>query len=228
MDLGHCRQQARDLIPAQHHGYALGGVRPADFLHPGEINAQHAFIEEEQGGERLLVRGRRGLTLIGQKRKERFNLGRPHFPRMPQAVKTNEPADPVEVSLFGADTVMRVASPLAYLVQQSGRLERWGGEGLHGHHPVTECIYSNTSGAGNARQPDALCRTQGRRRFPSVNRLAAQLFTFKCSGRPLTRRAFLCLFGKLLSGHSKSWPLNPLRPEKPGHLLTGFSRSCFL
>jgi len=66
------------------------------------------------------------------------------------------------------------------------------------------------------------------RRFPLVNRLTAQLFTFKYSGRPLTRRAFLCPFEKLLSGQSESWPLNPLRSEESGHLLTGFLRSCFL
>ena len=69
---------------------------------------------------------------IGQPGQERFDFRRTHLARVAQAVEPDEPAHPVDIRALGAQTVVGVAQPLAQLVEQAGRAQRWRGAGYHG------------------------------------------------------------------------------------------------
>ena len=60
---------------------------------------------------------------VGQKN---LDLICTHRCRMPLAVKTDEAFNPVDVSLFSADTVMPKADPVAYLAEQARGRRRYG------------------------------------------------------------------------------------------------------
>ena len=69
---------------------------------------------------------------IGQPGQERFDFRRTHLARVAQAVEPDEPAHPVDIRALGAQTVVGIAQPLAQLVEQAGRAQRWRGAGYHG------------------------------------------------------------------------------------------------
>jgi hypothetical protein len=55
------REQAATSSGDKHHRQAALGARAADLAHPGQIEPQHLLVQEQQGRQGLLVRGRRHL-----------------------------------------------------------------------------------------------------------------------------------------------------------------------
>lgn len=119
------RQQALHFNLVQNHRKAAPGLGAADLGHPGQILAEHLLVEEQQRRERLPVRGRRHLALVGQAAEKGLHLGAAHLRRMPTAlVKAHKCAHPVDVGLFGAQAVVQVAHPLTHLIQQTRVAQR--------------------------------------------------------------------------------------------------------
>ena len=73
-----------------------------DLAQPVELAAEHALVQEEDRGERLVLRGRGDAALGGEAGQERGDLGLPHLVGMSPAVEPDEPADPAEIGLLGA------------------------------------------------------------------------------------------------------------------------------
>ena len=58
--------------------------------------------------------------------QKRLDLSRPHIPEMALVVKQDEAPAPLQILCFGADAVMLQADLAAHLVQQLGRIRRFG------------------------------------------------------------------------------------------------------
>ena len=121
-------QDAADLVDAQHHRQAARLTRPADLLHPRQVLAQHLVVEEQQGRQRLAVRGRGHLALGGQPTEKGLDLGPGHVGRVPQLVEADEGPHPVHIGILGARAVVQVADAFTELIQHLGRLQ--GRQGL--------------------------------------------------------------------------------------------------
>jgi len=67
------------------------------------------------------------ISIHCKMREEGTDLLLAHFARMAFAVKKNEAADPVDISLFGADAVALYAQIAAYSIEQLGLFR--GGDG---------------------------------------------------------------------------------------------------
>jgi hypothetical protein len=77
------------------------------------------LIEEEQGGQGLVLRGGRDLALDGEVRQKRFDLGRAHRARMTPSMKQDKSTDPLQVLLLGAVAVVQRAQLVAHLLEQA-------------------------------------------------------------------------------------------------------------
>ena len=78
----HVIEELRNLRPGQHDWNSHRSFRPADLLHPRQLDIQHLPIEEEQGSQRLFVSGRGDVPFGRQVREKGFDLRRPQRPRM--------------------------------------------------------------------------------------------------------------------------------------------------
>ena len=116
-------EQLRHLIARQHHGEAALGLGPANFAQPRQVDPQHLLVEKQQGRQGLLVRGGGHLSFVGQMRKKALDLCRAHLSWVPRAVEMDKRLDPIDVSLFGTPTVVKVAHTFAQLVQQAHGLD---------------------------------------------------------------------------------------------------------
>jgi hypothetical protein len=66
-----------------------------------------------------LVLGRRSNVLLNREvTQERIHLRSTHLPRVAIAVKVDEPANPVNIGLFGTQAVMLDTATLAHLIEQ--------------------------------------------------------------------------------------------------------------
>ena len=92
----------------------------------GQKNSSTIPVQEEQGAERLVVRGHRHPALIGEHGQELRHLRRSHVARMPHwpdaPAPTDEKPDPIAVGLLGLEAIVLVAQYLAQLLQQALRL----------------------------------------------------------------------------------------------------------
>ena len=100
------RQHQGDLLPTEHDGETQRLLGTDDVLDGANRNAEHALVQEEQGGKRLVLR-RRTRVLPGREPcQERRDVSRAQVGRMRQAVKADVPADPRHVGDFRPPAVM--------------------------------------------------------------------------------------------------------------------------
>lgn len=66
------------------------------------VDIQHGAVKKEQGGQRLVVRGRGDPPAVGEHRQVRLDLRRAHLAGMPAAMKPDEIACPVDVGVLGS------------------------------------------------------------------------------------------------------------------------------
>lgn len=57
----HACEHRGDLVPREHGRQPLGAPRTGDAVHPWKLDAQHLAVEEEERGQRLVLRGGRDL-----------------------------------------------------------------------------------------------------------------------------------------------------------------------
>jgi len=75
-------------------------------------------VEEEDGGEGLILGGGRDAAVVGEVEEEGLDFGCAHFERMALVVEENVAAHPVEVGLFGTVGVMFGTQEFAGLVEE--------------------------------------------------------------------------------------------------------------
>jgi hypothetical protein len=74
--------------------------RPVELLHPRQVDIQHLAIEVEERRQRLAMRRRRNMAIVGEMGEEALDLDRPHLPGMAQSVPADERLHPVDVGLL--------------------------------------------------------------------------------------------------------------------------------
>src|SRR2546428_3731778 len=107
------------LLAGQDGWQALGALRADDAVEPWEIELQHVTVQEEQRAQRLVL-GRGGhLALDRERAQEPGDLCRAHFDWMALAVEDDVSADPRDVGVLSAATVVASAKGSADTVGQT-------------------------------------------------------------------------------------------------------------
>ncbi len=131
------RDDAADLGASKDDG-ELG--RAADAFDAGDViqlPVEDLLVEEEQGGERLILSGSSDVCLDGEVAEELRDFFFPHLGGVAFLVEKDEAADPVGVGFFGADAVALDSEVPADAVEElggRGGCRPWwsGGECSHG------------------------------------------------------------------------------------------------
>jgi hypothetical protein len=90
---------------------------PDHIVEPGEIAPQDFAVQEEQGGQRLALRGGAYVLPNGQIGEKGVDLCLPHLQGMPLAVVEDVPAHPADVRAFSRRAVVANAQRGANLLQ---------------------------------------------------------------------------------------------------------------
>jgi hypothetical protein len=98
----HPRKHGSDFFNREDDWQALRPFGSRHIVQPRQFHLQHGAVKEEQGGQRLVVRGGGDRPPVGEHRKVGLDLHCRHFARMPPAVKADEIARPVDVGAFGS------------------------------------------------------------------------------------------------------------------------------
>ena len=101
-------------------------MRAYHVVDPGQIDIQDAFVQKEQGGQRLGLSGWCHMEIRGQMAQERPNFLATHEAWMAVAVKVNESANPVDISLAGTEAVMAELDFGSDGVEQAQGCGHWG------------------------------------------------------------------------------------------------------
>lgn len=118
------RQHGGHLVDREHRRNPARGRGSRHLVHPGQIDADHLAIEEQQCRQRLFVCRDRDPPHVGQVGQERLDLGGAHVLGVAHAVESDVGAAPGQVGLLGLQAVVQVPDALAQLVQQALRLQR--------------------------------------------------------------------------------------------------------
>jgi len=103
-----------DLGARQHDWHVLRTLGAGDAVEPRQLDAEHLASEEQQRGQRLVLGGRADLAIHREAGEEGLDLGRAHLARMPAPVKAYESADPPDLGLLRAQTMVLEAQALAH------------------------------------------------------------------------------------------------------------------
>ena len=110
--------QAAYFFLREDGGQALGALGEGEVQGWGEFPLEDVAVEEEKGAEGLVL-GRSGDVLVGgEVGEEGFNFRCAHLSRVAFVVEEDEPADPLDVGLFGAVGVVACAEGGAYAIEQ--------------------------------------------------------------------------------------------------------------
>jgi len=108
-----------DLNLRQHHGQVTRRLGADHAVEPGQFQLQNLLIEEQQGGERLVLRCRRNVAVDGQVGKEGLDIAGAHVEGVTLAIEQDKSANPVQILLFGPVAVEQRSEPIADLIQQA-------------------------------------------------------------------------------------------------------------
>jgi len=98
-------QHRPHLLPGEDHGQPLGPLRPLDVVNPLDRLVEHLVVEEQQRRKGLRLCGGRDPAPDRQVRDECADLLSAQLPRVALAGEQDEPPDPADVRLLGADAV---------------------------------------------------------------------------------------------------------------------------
>ena len=127
-----CAHQARgpvefvqdriDFLAGQHDRQPALPTGPNDTSDLAQRAIQDFVVEEQEGGQGLVL-SRGGHTIAdGQVGQERVNLPLAHLARSSFIMERNEPPDPGRVRLLGSPAVVTGAEGLAHAIQEPERL----------------------------------------------------------------------------------------------------------
>jgi len=83
---------------------------------------QHIAVQEQQRRLGLILGGRRDFSLHRQITQKALNIVCPHILGVTFIVEKNETTGPIQIGLFGADTIVTHAYLCAHPVEQFGRI----------------------------------------------------------------------------------------------------------
>jgi len=127
IDAGELGDDAADLVFGEDGGQMLR-LFGAQGLDGGiEFPAEHLAVEEEEGGEGLVLGGGGDMFLDGQVGEKGFDLLGAHLFGVALVVEEDEAADPVHIGFLGADGVVLAADDLAHDIEQLFLLRPGGG-----------------------------------------------------------------------------------------------------
>jgi hypothetical protein len=101
------RENLLYLAARQNHWELRRFFRALDLFQPADFMPKHLFVEKKQGAQRLVLGGGCDIEITRQMSEKVRNFLFGHFSRMPLAVVDDKPLNPVDISLLGADGVMR-------------------------------------------------------------------------------------------------------------------------
>jgi hypothetical protein len=117
----HRVEEAAHFLGRQDGGQSFGPPGPQG-VEPGQLDAQHLLIEEQQGVERLVLRAGRDVVVGRQVGQEAFDFRCAHRVRVAQAVEANEAFGPGGVAVLGAGRELAHATGPPEPVEEAGRL----------------------------------------------------------------------------------------------------------
>jgi hypothetical protein len=95
-------QNSPHLRRGQHYRQALGALRTDQLVHPLQLALEDVGVEEEQGGQSLVLGAGADPAGGGEGGQERAHFGLGHRVRVALAVEQDEVPDPSDVSGLGA------------------------------------------------------------------------------------------------------------------------------
>lgn len=102
-------EQREDVAAGEDVGEVLGALRALEVVERGHLDVEHLAVEEDQGAEALVLRGRRDAATHREVVEEGSDLGGAQLARVAPVVKADELAHPAEVGLLGARGVVKAA-----------------------------------------------------------------------------------------------------------------------
>jgi len=117
----HATEHFGRLRPRQHYRYAYRPFRTNYFIQQRQVNFQYFFVKKQKRAERLVLCRRRNLATSCKIGEERLNLGGTELARWSIAVVLYEPLDPLNISNFGAITIMIGTKYISSLFHESLR-----------------------------------------------------------------------------------------------------------
>jgi len=101
-----------------------GGEAAGSFCADGvegevEVDTEDLAVEEEDGAERLVLSGCGDAPFDGEVGEEGLDLGGTHLAGVAFVVEEDEPFDPGDVGLFGADGVVFTADRVSDLIEEA-------------------------------------------------------------------------------------------------------------
>lgn len=114
-------QQPLHFFHGQYHRQALRLLRPHHPINFGQRSSEHHLVEEHDGIERLILRRRRHPTVHRQLGEKRADLCFAHLGRVPLAMEQDEPLDPAQIGILGAEAVVPHPDRAAHLLQKGRR-----------------------------------------------------------------------------------------------------------
>jgi len=114
----HPADQGANLRSGQHRRQTLRPLRTNDGLERRQRLLEHVSVEEEQRGQRLVLRGGADPAVDGEVGEEGVDLRLAHLDWMPLAVKDDKAPDPRDVGLLGSETVVTRPDRQAHPVEE--------------------------------------------------------------------------------------------------------------
>jgi hypothetical protein len=121
---GQLAEQGLDLGARQHDRNAVRALSAHEIVEPTDLEVQHLAVQEQQRSQCLVLRRRTDGALDCQHGEKGAHLGRTELGWMTLVMKMDVSADPSDVRLLGAITVVIHANGVADLIEQSARLRR--------------------------------------------------------------------------------------------------------
>ena len=113
----HRVQQRFHLMFPQHHREALWSFGANDVVYPARVEVKHVTVHEQDGVERLVLRGGTDTLVHGKRRQKLSDLCFSHLCRMTFSVKEHEPPNPVHLGVLRPQAVVPQADRCPYLLE---------------------------------------------------------------------------------------------------------------
>lgn len=118
MGAGESGDDAEGLFVGEDGGEAAGAFSADGVEGEVEVDPEDLAVEEEDGAEGLVLGGGGDAPFDGEVGEEGFDLRRAHFAGVAFVVEEDEPFDPGDVGLFGADGIVFAADRISDLVEK--------------------------------------------------------------------------------------------------------------
>ena len=110
-----------NLGPSQDDGKAPWTLGANHSFNAARFHFEDVFVEEEEGGKGLVLRGGGNAPFHRQMGEEGIDFTSPHFAGMAFVVKEDESFGPIGVGRLGPQTIVTNAASVPHLIEQARR-----------------------------------------------------------------------------------------------------------